>query len=163
MNSLIMRPLVCVAVSMALAVPAYAESTEEFRFLDEKLAARVSELLNLTEVLNSQLTETPNLDKRSVEQALIFSPAPAPLSESVPPVTDNTTPMVSDVVEVVQQPSLKLEMIMASQGTRSAVIDGQFHRVGDWVTPALRVIDIFPESVVLAGSAGREVLRVERN
>ncbi|HBB78319.1 hypothetical protein BBI09_04685 [Stutzerimonas xanthomarina] len=120
--------------------------------LDARLGEKVQEFLELNELLSRQL-ETGQLTRDGQRDLpLLTGPEAAPK-----PRSENAKSLARPSRPAPWWSRYKLSMVVASNGSRSAVINGRYVRMGDALAPGVVVRRIAPGQVTLvrAGETAR--------
>jgi len=136
--------------------------TGQLRMLDAQLAEKVSEFLELSDLLTAQLEQARSVEGRKVLQPLLVGNAPEPVVATATPAKPAAKPAARP-----RKPAppwwtpYQVSMIVFSNGARSAVINGHYVRTGDTVAPGISVHAVNPDNVVLQRSGKRATLVME--
>lgn len=130
-------------------------SDTQLQSLDVRLGEKVAEFLELNELLTRQL-ESVRLNQQTLPNEPLLTGNEV-VSEPVA-----TEPEIAPAPAPVRQPPwwsrYQVSMVVYSNGSRSAVINGRYVRNGDALAPGVRVRSISPGQVMLA--RGEETARL---
>jgi len=130
-------------------------SDSHLQMLDGRLAAKVTEYMELANLLAAQLDKAQQAQGRERKLPMLIGTDVAPVP---PPQPVAAVPMVP---EAPWWSAYRLSMVMISDDARSAVINGRYVRAGESVGPDVVVREVTPGNVVLEHGGERVTLSMK--
>lgn len=122
----------------------------QLQMLDQRLATKVLEFMELSDLLGKQLDQARIAQNRDHKDPLLVDSQPEPASVQIieTPITISK-PVVQAPKRAPWWAGYRLSMVVVSNGARSAVINGRYVQAGDTLRSGIRVYRVDPGQVVL--------------
>lgn len=125
-----------------------SEEYNQLRMVDQRLATKVTEFLELSDLLAQQLKQARLAQNRDSQAPLLVGNQAEPVVAKKQ-VTTVAPPPVSRPKAAPWWAGYKLNMVVVSNGARSAVINNRYLRTGDMLSRDIRVLRVEQGRVVL--------------
>lgn len=126
----------------------------QLQMLDEQLAAKVIQFMELSDLLTKQLDQARENQNRDSQAPLLVA-----TQNNASPV--KTQQPVADKPKAPWWSGYRLSMVVVSNGVRSAVINGRYVKAGDTIGPGIRVHQVSDGRAVLKRAGQWAILKMK--